>query len=205
MGGLLGQNIQQVLPYIMGGILCFQLGGYIVQGAAEVYVANGGVIRNHAYPYTYYLFENIANNVMLFLHNVVVYYIFVAAVGALSVPNWTIIIGFPLVLISMFTWGTMIGLLAARFRDLRFMVPFVGNLLFYLTPIMWRPEQMHGYKKYVALLNPFYGLVEVIRAPLMGNVPPAAAWELAIATAAVGILVWLIFFPIFRRRIPFWV
>lgn len=205
MGGLLGQNITEVLPYITGGILCFQFSGYIVMGAPEVFVASGGVIKNHAYPYTYYVFEGVANSFMQFLHNLVVYLIMMAIIGQLKITHWTIILGLPIVLVSMFTWSSVFGLLAARFRDLRFMIPFIGNLLFYLTPIMWHPGQMQGGKALVALLNPFYGLVEVMRSPLMGIAPPAAAWQLAAGTMIAGIVIWLIAFSIFRRRIPFWV
>lgn len=205
VGVLMGQNLTQVLPYIMGGILCFQFAGYIVMNAPEVFVANGGVIKNHAYPYTYYVFEGVANSFMQFLHNLVVYLIILALLGQLKIPHWSLVFGLLVVLVSMFTWGSVIGLLAARFRDMRFMVPFIGNLLFYLTPIMWHPEQMTGEKVFVALLNPFYGLVDIIRAPLMGMAPASMAWEVALVTMFTGIVAWLISFSLFRRRIPFWV
>jgi ABC-type polysaccharide/polyol phosphate export permease len=205
VGGMFGQNLAEVLPYIMGGILVFQLAGYIVMQAPEVFVANGGIIKNHAYPYTFYVYEGVANCFMQFLHNLVVYLLFNLAIGAFKITSWTIVLGLPVVIVSMFTWGTVIGLLSARFRDLRFMIPFIGNLLFYLTPIMWRPDQMHGGKEYIAYVNPFYGLVEIVRAPLMGLEAPGVAWMLALGTMFSGILVWLIVFPAFRRRIPFWV
>lgn len=205
MGGILGANLTEVLPYIMGGILVFQLVGFPVQGAPETFVANAGIIKNHAYPYTYYVFENVANCFMQFLHNLVVYIILLAIMGQLKMVHWTIILGLPIGLMAMFLWGTVFALLSARFRDMRFLIPFVGNLLFYLTPIMWKPEQMQGGKHLIALVNPFYGLVEVIRAPLMGHAAPNEAWMLAAGTVAVGIVVWLLAFSAFRRRIPFWV
>ena len=53
--------------------------------------------------------------------------------------------------------------------------------------------------------NPFYHLVEVARAPLLGKVPALSSW---IAVLIVTIGGWVLAFAFFRRycwRIAYWV
>ena len=53
--------------------------------------------------------------------------------------------------------------------------------------------------------NPFYHLVELVRAPLLGQAPGLASW-LAVSGFVLG--GWLVTFELFRRyrrRIAYWV
>jgi ABC-2 type transport system permease protein/lipopolysaccharide transport system permease protein len=201
----MGRNMHDILPYITGGILCFSVCGYIFNEGAEVFLGAGRMIKNHAYPFTYHVFESICKIVMTFAHNLLIFYIVVAMVQALAVPHWTFLIGLPVVLVSVFTWGSVVGLMAARFRDLRFMLPYVGQLLFYVTPIIWQVTDISNKRSFIAHYNPMYGLLELLRAPLLGQVAPPVCWSLALGTMFTGIIVWFLTFAAFRKRIPFWV
>lgn len=204
-GGIMGQSLQEVLPYIMGGILAYNLVTLPLNGGAEVFVGAAGIIRNHAHPYTYYVYEVLAKNFMEFAHNTVVYLILMVIVGAITLPHWSIIITLPLALITVFCWMTVTGLAAARFRDLRFLAPFLGSLLFFMTPIFWNAEHMTGPRSVIVQYNPVYGLVEFIRSPLMGKIPPQICWNQVLILLAVGVIAWVLSFSAFRRRIAFWV
>lgn len=202
-GTLMGQDLRQVLPHIMAGILCFSLVSFILIDGPEVFLRNSGNIQNHAYPFSYYVFESMTKEIFLFLHNLIVYYIAMVLIGAATFPHWTILIGLPIVVITGTCWGSVFGILAARFRDMRFMLPYVNQMLFFITPIFWTVD--HSKKSLLAYGNPYYGLLEMMRSPLMGEIAPPICWELALGTLVSGIIVWLIVFSTFRRRIPFWV
>lgn len=208
-GALQGVNLHDMLPYITAGLLCYGMVGFIMNQGVEVFMSAAGVIRNNAFPFSFYVLEDIARLTFTFLHNAVIFFIVEACVGAFVIPNWTILIGLPIVMASIFVWGSVAGMLAARFRDLRYLIPHAGQLVFYLTPIIWRMSDMpsgHTFKRsLLADLNPFYGLLELLRSPLLGQTPPAVCWTLSLVFLGVGIVVWLIAFTFFRRRIPFWI
>ena len=204
-GGLMGRNMHDVLPYIAGGILCFSLVALPLTQGPELFLGAGSMIRNHAYPYTYYVLENICQTTLTFAHNLVIYWIVIACFQASEFPHWTFLLGAPVVLVTVFTWGSVFGLIAARFRDLRFMLPFIGQLFFYLTPIVWRVNDISTKRAYISQYNPLYGLLEIMRAPLLGHAPPAQCWSLALGTMVTGCAIWLVVFPLYRKRIPFWV
>jgi ABC-2 type transport system permease protein/lipopolysaccharide transport system permease protein len=204
-GALLGTDLKILLPNIMGGLLCFSLISFIFGGSPEVFNAAHNIIKNHAYPFTYYMFEAICESFFMFLNNLIVFTIVMVLLGTFAVPNWTILIGLPIVLSTIFAWGTVIAMVSTRFRDLRFMMPHLSQIVFYLTPIMWSIDHISPKNAKIAELNPFYGLLELIRAPLMGKVAPAVCWNTALLMLLAGAIVWLIFFSAFRKRIPFWV
>ena len=79
----------------------------------------------------------------------------------------------------------------------------VIQILFLLTPILWSADQLDN--KLVVELNPLYHLIEMIRAPLLGHVPLAQTWGVALGVTALGWLVTLTFFVRFRERIAYWI
>jgi ABC-type polysaccharide/polyol phosphate export permease len=204
-GGIFGQDLRVAFPLIMAGILCFTLAVFPLSEAPEAFMGNATIIVNHAYPFNYFIYEAVCRSFFLFLHNLVVFYLAMGLVGALVLPHWTLLPGLTLVLISMFVWSNCAAMFAARFRDIRFLLPFLSSLLFVLTPIFWPAELLKGWRVALIHFNPLYGLVEVVRMPLMGKTPPAEAWTLASLSVVFGIIAWLVFFPANRRRIPFWV
>ncbi len=204
-GGLFHQDLKTTLPYIMAGLMSFAAIGHILNEAPEVYMANAGIISNHAYPFTYYNFEGVAKNIFILFHNIVVLEIILISCQSLVVPHWSFLIGLPIVAINMFTWGSVVGMMSARFRDLRFLLPYTSQVVMFASPIVYHPEQMSAEKHWVVQFNPFYPFIEMLRAPLLGKAMPIEYWPMAGGVTIVGAVVWLVVFSSFRKRIAFWV
>ena len=205
-GALFHQSLQQSLPYVMSGMLAFGLAGYVFNEAPEIFMASAPIIRNHAYPFSYYVFHGVSKTFLMFLHSVVIFWIIMGLIGGFSVPNWSLIAALPIALLFMATWGCVAGMMAARFRDMRFMLPYVGQLLSFLTPIFWRANDLKpGALLTIVNLNPVYNLVQIVRRPLMGQVATSSEWGFAIGYTLLGLFVWMEIFGRFRRRIAFWV
>lgn len=205
MGGIGGQNLSETLPFVMGGIMAFALSGFILSEAPEIYMSSANIIKNHSYPFMYYNFEAVTRIFIVFLHNIVVFYIAMIVLQRLSVPNWTLLPALVLVYINTLLWSSLAAMVSTRFRDLRFMLPFMSQIVFFLTPVFWRPEHMKGWRTLIIDVNPFYGLTEIIRAPLLGQAAPLGAWGLAAGSVCVGVVVWLVSFSLYRSKIAFWV
>lgn len=203
-GALFHQNMKTFLPYSMSGNLCGTMCLWVIAEAPEIFLSSGGIIKNHAYPFTYFPLENVARAMMLFLHNLVVYYIFMAFNGTLVFPNWTLLPALALVILIMLFWGTIMGMLAARYRDLRFLLPSISTLFFFLTPIYWEVNML-GPKAWIAEINPLYNMVTILRQPLMGETAPSECWIYSLCLCFLGFVAWFTIFSVFRRRIPFWV
>ena len=68
----------------------------------------------------------------------------------------------------------LLGAFCARFRDIGPIVGSVMQIAFFLTPVIWQPEQL-GPSRWMLPLNPFFALLEIVRAPLLGTVPSHTA------------------------------
>ena len=52
--------------------------------------------------------------------------------------------------------------------------------------------------------NPFFALLEIVRAPLLGNVPSHTVWKAALLYSGILCMVSWLFFVRARGRVPFW-
>ncbi|ESQ80743.1 ABC transporter permease [Asticcacaulis sp. YBE204] len=204
-GALFNQDLSVVFPWIMSGMIAFSLVGHVFNEAPEVYVQNGGIISNHAYPFTYYSFEAVTRNLFLFAHNLVVFYIILALLRVLTLPHWTIVPGMLIVVFNMLTWGALVSMVSARYKDLRFLLPYLSQLVMFMSPIMYRPSMIPAHKMFIVDYNPFYPFIEMVRSPMLGTFMPAKYWGMALGITVAGVLLWLLFFSLNRRRIPFWI
>jgi lipopolysaccharide transport system permease protein len=97
----------------------------------------------------------------------------------------------------------LLGAIGARFRDIPPIVGSVVQIAFFVTPVIWKAHQL---KTHAWLLpyNPFFALLEVVRAPLLGDVPSAMTWLMAAvySVALLGATWWLMTRA--RGRVPFW-
>ena len=110
-----------------------------------------------------------------------------------------------LVLLLNGLWiALFLGLLSARFRDVPLIVASVVQVLFFITPVIWKPEMLPGRALWLDL-NPFYHLVEIMRAPLLGQTPALDNWLTVILITVVGWAVALFFYSAYRWRVAYWV
>jgi ABC-2 type transport system permease protein/lipopolysaccharide transport system permease protein len=113
--------------------------------------------------------------------------------------------GMFLILLNGVWIAMLIGLLNARSRDLGQMIPYAMRLFFFVTPIIWYAESAQGIRRLFVVYNPFYYLLEILRAPLLGDIPRPEVWGVALVITALGWAVALPLYARWRRQIAFWV
>jgi lipopolysaccharide transport system permease protein len=86
-------------------------------------------------------------------------------------PTWNLL-ALPLVILLMFAATLGIGLTLAAmtllYRDLRFVVPFVLQLLIYVSGVIVPMEGARWQIRYAAALNPIFGVVGAFRSSILG-------------------------------------
>jgi len=122
--------------------------------------------------------------------------------------SWLALISIPglLLLVVNLTWIALIfGVICARYRDLPQIVGSILQVLFYLTPVMWMPSllpQRAGL--YLLDLNPAYHLLEIVRSPLLGDLPTTMNWAVSVTLALIGWSLTLTVYGRYKRRIAYW-
>jgi lipopolysaccharide transport system permease protein len=113
--------------------------------------------------------------------------------------EWTAIILWPLaIVVTAFATlgpGCLLAALNVKYRDFRYVIPFVVQFLFFLTPIIYPISILDKpLLKYVIVLSPMYAPVELFRAPLSGVVPDLNYIAVSLASTIVFLFVGLIYF-----------
>ena len=202
---LFHQDVAKTLPYIATGVIFWGLLTTCINEGATVFIAAESDIRNLPMPLSVHFYRMMARNVVIWVFNMAIYAVVV--VWFELVPGWNIlwfIPGFVLFLINGAWISLAVGVLSTRYRDIPQVIANVIQVVFFLTPIFWSPETLPNRPAFV-LFNPFYHLIEIVRAPLLGALVPLESWGLCIgmAVAGLGFTAWL-----YRRahaRIAYWV
>ncbi len=202
---LFKMELHDYLPYLALSLVLWNFLGALVSEGCTCFTESESLIRSLRMPYVLHALRVAVRNVIVLAHNIVV----IAGVFAIFLipPKLTAL----LVLPALVLWAVdaiavilLLGAFCARFRDIPPIVASVMQLAFFLSPIIWKPELL-GTKARLLPLNPFYALFEIVRGPLLGEVPTMTTVVSALLYSAVlcGVS-WLVFVRV-RGRLAFWV
>jgi ABC-type polysaccharide/polyol phosphate export permease len=208
MGPLYGKLLQQdpssYFPYLaIGYVVWILISGLIVDGC-NAFIGAEGYIKEIKLPLTVHVLRGVWKNLLMFAHHSAIVLLVVAIY--VQKVDWHVLFVFVALAIIALNgvWiGLLFGTFCARFRDVPPIVLSLIQVVFFLTPILWKPETL-GPHRWAADVNPFYHFIELVRAPFFLALPSARSVLVALATTVVGFVITLFFFSRFRSRIAYW-
>ncbi len=202
---LLKMSATEFVPTLTIGLVVWQLVSGCLTESSNVIYKNSKIIKNLKVPFCLYSLQLLLKQFLNFAHNlVVIFAVLIIFSQEFSFVQLLAIPGLLIVLFSMFWIITLMGILAARFRDIEALVGSIMPLLFFLSPVLYRPDNL-GVKGFLMWFNPFSYFIAVIRDPLQGNIPPLFVY---LGTFAImGVVCFLALYVLNRKhaRIAFWV
>lgn len=205
-GQLFNTPMQEYLPFLTIGMVLWSFVASVVTEGSTGFIAAEAVIKQLPLPMFVHILRLVWRNLLILAHNLVIVPIVMLIVGKSIGPLALLAIPGLLMLALNLSWIALIlAILCARYRDIPQIVASVLQVVFYLTPIMWVPKLLPA-RAAVYLLdsNPAFHLMEVVRAPLLGQQPSAENWYAVLAMAAIGWLAAIVVFGRHKRRIAFW-
>lgn len=197
---------QVFLPHVASGIVVWTLISSSINEGCNAFIAAEGMILQVRLPLFTHVLRLLWRNFLIFLHNLAIIPLVLLIV--MQTPTAAILllpIGLVLVVVNLMWMVLFLGTLCTRFRDMPQVVQNIVQVAFYATPIMWTAATLpSGPAQFVLLLNPFYHLVEMLRLPMLGEVPSLTSYVIVLGMALVGWLAAMLFFGRFRWRIPYW-
>jgi ABC-type polysaccharide/polyol phosphate export permease len=205
--GLWQQEADAYLPFLTSGLVVWMLISTMTTEACTVFIFGQNFVRQMRFDYSILVYALIWRNLITFVHNLVVYAIVVllfkpqllGGVTLLAVP------GIAIVLLNG-TWiALLLGTFCLRFRDIPQLVGTLIQISIFITPIFWPPSYLQGtYRSIFVSFNPLYYLIEIVRAPLIGQVPDASSYLAALVITTVGWAAAYVVFSMFRGRLTYW-
>lgn len=205
-GSLFGQKMSDYLPMVAMGIVLWGLFAGIVNEGSNAYIAAANYIRQVNTPRLIYILQVVWRNLVIFGHNFIIVFLVLLIFG---VKNWEVlpffVPGLLLFLLNSTWMAAFVGLLAARFRDFPQIVSALLQVAFYVTPILFSGSMLSGKHHWIVEFNPLAYLIDIVREPLLGRMPPVSTWLLALGMAVVGWLLTLGLTGRYHKRVPYWV
>jgi ABC-type polysaccharide/polyol phosphate export permease len=197
-------DLATYLPYLTIGFVLWGLISAVVIEGCTVFIGAEGVIKQISMPISVHVYRLVWKNILIFLHNIVVF--FVVAVIFSTPLNWSAFLalaGMLLVVVNGVWISLLLGLLCARYRDASPIVASLIQLSFFVTPIIWKPDMVPD-RAIFLIANPFFHIIEIVRAPLLGGTVAPVSWAVAVGLAVIG---WAITIPIvgrYRAKMVYW-
>ncbi|WP_430227293.1 ABC transporter permease [Paraburkholderia tropica] len=204
-GTLFGQKMSDYLPFLACSLVMWNVFSQTVNEGSMAYINSSTYIRQTATPKLIFLLQVVWRNLIVLAHNFLIVIGLLAIFGVKSWATLPLFIPGLVIFILNGLWLAMIaGLLSARFRDLPQIISALMQVAFYVTPIMFRPESLTRFS-FIVKFNPLAYLLDVVRQPLIGQVPTLTVWAVPVAMLLVGWPVALLMTGRYLKRIPYWV
>jgi len=201
---LLNLDLKEYLPFLATGIIVWTFViGFINEGANAI-IGSGHIIKQISLPYMAHIMRVVFRNFIIFLHSWVILVPLLIWYGYLTVYGLFVsVFGVFLDLYALTPFVIVLALLCARYRDVLPMISSGMQLLFFVTPVMWHPNQVSGLDL-VIKYNIFNYFIEVVREPMLNGYFPLSS---ALVVFVFGAISWVVaFFALYfsRKKIPYW-
>jgi ABC-type polysaccharide/polyol phosphate export permease len=202
---LWNQPVRSLMPFIGIGFILWNYLSQMLIDCTSTFIAQGNLYRNQRMNFSVSIYSVIYRNTIMLAHSAI---IIVVLIVACNVPvNWHLLQIVPalgLTWITMIWVGYLIAMMCVRYRDIIQLITAWLTVLFYVTPVMWKPDFLPPQYRLIVDLNPLAQFLDILRNPLLGQPASLYAWPITTVIALGGILITLAVIGHYRRRIIFW-
>lgn len=196
------------LPFFCAGYISWLLFLSIVNESGSALIVGEATIKSMRIPYFVFVFRVLLRNLIVFVHNLSVFVVIAVIFGKWpSASTLLLPLGVALAVVNYAWISLLLAVICARFRDVVPLVTNVTTVLFFITPIFWQPAQLNSApaaRFALADANFAYHLIEVVRAPLLGQTPHALSYVYLGVTGVAGFALCALFLRRFYDRVAYW-
>ncbi len=201
----LGADMHSYLPYFVTSMTLWNfISSCLIEGS-QTLIYPGGQIKASNLPIAFYVMRMIQRNFIILLHNLLVIpLIWIVLPWSLS---WTMIfavIGVICIYISVSALTLIISVICTRYRDIPPLIQTIVQFAFFVSPIIWMPDQLKG-GHIVLQLNPIGHALSLVRDPILGRPVATESWVISFGMTAVCVLLAGYVYSKYKNRVVFWV
>lgn len=188
--------LHQFLPYVALGIVFFGVLTGTINEGCDTFVLASGMLSQTSLPMLTFVWRTVFRNVINLGHHLVIVIAMLTYYDYWPTANVPLaLLGVVLMVLNASWMSLMAAIASARYRDIPQIVVSVMQFAMFMTPVFWMPSRFGKHQIFLDL-NPFYHLLQAVRAPLLGQPVQAQSYLVLIAMAVIG---WLVTFAIFAR------
>jgi len=168
-----------------------------------------GYLESYEVPWLTHIWRRSFQYLLVFFHQIVTFFLVIAllyATGHTDLVHQEMLLAIPGLALVTFAGagaGMFLSVFGARYRDLQHAMTILASLLFFLTPVIWRANQLSE-RAWIYHLNPLYYFVTIVREPLLGQAPSMDTWIIAGILSVVFFVLGFLSFSLSRGRLYHW-
>ncbi len=202
---IFGMEVRNYLPYLTAGHLIFGFMSGAQNDATTAYVQAEAYLKHMKIPKATFILQCVSRNLIIFAHHTVLYLGIAIYYGlGPSETLWMLPVSLGITIIFVFFTCLGIAVLCIRYRDLIQIVASFLQVVYFLTPVLWRFEQLGEDAQRLLFYNPFAIFVELNRGILFGTPLDERLWLYAVGYTAIAAIVAIPIFATYRSRIVYW-
>jgi lipopolysaccharide transport system permease protein len=193
------------LPYpvfVLSGLLLWNIFSSGVVNAGNSMINNSNMIKKIYFPRLIIPFSAVLISVFDFLMTLIIFLVVMVYFNIKSGMeiNWiSLFLLLPvciiLTCIATFGMGTLLAALNIKFRDFRYLIPFMIQTLFFITPVIYPVSIVQSYPiKLILSINPMYASIELLRGSMTGIYPDMLQFGISLASSFLFLFLGVLFF-----------
>jgi ABC-type polysaccharide/polyol phosphate export permease len=205
--GVFNMSLAEYCPYLLSGLTFWGFVSTAAITGCQSFSQGEPYIRQHRAPLAIYPLRTTLGAGYHFLVGMGVVLVAVGVFSGLRNPPALLSLAPSLVLLFVFAWSLAVctGTLNVLFHDTQHLLEIILQILFYMTPIMYKPEILIDRNLgWAVQFNPFAVLLDLIRQPLLeGAWPSSETVRASLLIAAVMVAVAALLLRWCERRLVF--
>jgi len=190
----------QNLPYpvyVFSGLLIWNLFSSGLTSASNSMVNNALIIKKIYFPR---LIIPVSSILVALFDFFMAFILFIGILLFYQQPvDWSFIFLWPLSLVlamvATLGLGSWLAALNVKYRDFRYVIPFLVQVLFFLTPVIYPVSMLNNpVLKYALACSPMYAAVELFRLPLTGMPVETSYLALSLSSGLILLIVGIYYF-----------
>ncbi len=194
-------NIQHLtIPYpvfVFSGLILWNFFSSALTNASNSMVNNAPIIKKIYFPRLIIPVSSILGAFFDFIMAFILFF-FILLYYQVS-PELSAILLWPLALlvtaVASLGLGSWLSALNVKYRDFRYVIPFLVQILFFVTPIIYPASLIEQeWIRYIVALSPMYAAIEFFRIPLSTTSANTLMLTLSLSSSIIFLFVGLIYF-----------
>nr|WP_246400321.1 ABC transporter permease [Rhizobium metallidurans] len=196
--GLLKSDLKDFVVFLFAAMIPWNFFSAVVTQSGGCFINNEGLIKKIYIPKLVFPISlALALLVDSLLSFIALFFIIIAIGAKISFALFFIAIAYFIVFFFSFGAGLIMSVATVFFRDLQYVTVIAMQGLFFLSPILYKPEALAGGSiGWLVSLNPIVPFIELFRMPLYyGSLPTTdvllQACAFALGSTVLGLIVFM--------------
>ena len=190
----------QNLPYpvfVFSGLLLWNMFSAGLTNSANSMVNNSAIIKKIYFPR---LIIPASSILVVLFDFMMAFLLFIPLLIFYQQPlSWSALWCWPLALmitvVATLGPGCLLAALNVKYRDFRYVIPFLIQILFFLTPVIYPVSMLtHPALQYILVVSPMYAAVELFRLPLTGADVNSTFLLISLSSGSIFLLTGALYF-----------